>query len=600
LDDVFNIKDFYLAADGTDWQPAIQRAVDAARPNGGIVYFPAGGYGLSKRVFIGSSHGKISLIGCGGENTGSILNMNAKDYIIYGSFDGAHGPNIGLIQGLVFHNSYSGPDPINIEPPYTDQGTAVTGTGAGVSGVVRVLCQTFIGTPGAQAITLRTGLSVMVGGVGGTTEANGLYKINAPNYDLVSFFPTTQAGAGSGKVQLLANGYDATFGNSTKVGDVITIAGITNVVGGASNEANGSQTVTAVSVGNWIEINVTYVNQGISGTIRGNWVDLVGTTFVHAWTSGGGVSFSGDGSGCVYLGGIIGCAMRECYVSCTTGVGYFEGGFGGTIDNCTFQGAFGGGTSIYNSVGIMSRSSSIRGGKIGGWGIGIAMFKGYNRAEFLDIERCGVGILVGQNPIAYYDSNESNNLQPGQTNNPCAPPGVCIDHIDFEACGVCALDLKICWGDVRNIYHRSSGDQVGMPDYSINCDGAISMDLYRFDINGAHNIAGINVGNARNCEFRYCSVSASGGAGVAWKLPTTQLSNEVRFIDCSIDGALPLNLLPGSGSAATAMLCSNSADPVWTSGGVSNVGKPITAWTSGSGPFKVMARWNGSAWAISG
>ena len=610
LADVFNVKDFGAVGSGfVDDQPAIQRAVDAASL-GGTVFFPPGNYRLDSRIYIlGTTNANIKFIGSGGHDSpsaGTHLSMSIRDYILYASLGNNVGFTISLIEGIAFHNTATGAAPTTSLPPNLPEiSVNVTGSQAGVSGVVRLLCNTFVSMAGGtEGVTFITGNSVVVAGVGGTPNVNGTRTVNAPNYDMVSFIASTTGSVGgtSGNVRLLSNGFNADWGKGIKVGDVITVAGVNNMVGGASNEANGNKTVTAVSIGVYIEISQSFIGAGGGGTIRGNWLDLVGTTFATGASSGGTVRYNGDSCGCIYISSGIGIEIRNCFFSTNIGNCIFNGAFSSAIHNCNFNGGWDFISDPSACIAINGGNHNIVSGKIGGFGVGVACYLGAQRVEMYDIERCGIGVWLGWAPLPYYDNNRHTIAPSGQTQ--MGPPGAWLNMLTMEACSVAFIRCSNFFGEVRNVYMHSSG-QVFVPDYGLDARGATAATFYLIKSAGAFNVASIDVSTSNNCTFEFCNGDFSGGASVGWKMPTGVASGLLRFLSCSsnsapFDGALPVSRLPVSGGfygPRDEMLCSDSQDPAWT-GTVSKVGQPI----NGTGSIKVLARYNpvANVWVIAG
>jgi hypothetical protein len=109
--DVFNVKDFGALGDHShDDTAAIQAALNAALDNGGgVVYFPAGNYQITRTLEVGTgvragAGAALTLLGAGGDtsfNGGSIIEGSVHGYLLYIS---QRGWPVKSIQGLVFKN----------------------------------------------------------------------------------------------------------------------------------------------------------------------------------------------------------------------------------------------------------------------------------------------------------------------------------------------------------------------------------------------------------------------------------------------------------------------------------------------------------------
>lgn len=116
--DVFDVRDYYRAADGADWRPAIQRAIDATT-GGGTIYFTPGTYSLnSGKLVLPDDHAARRFIGSGSDAT--IIYGNFDDYLLYCAQKATGNKPVALIDGIKFKNDYAlakasftTPDPIN-------------------------------------------------------------------------------------------------------------------------------------------------------------------------------------------------------------------------------------------------------------------------------------------------------------------------------------------------------------------------------------------------------------------------------------------------------------------------------------------------------
>jgi hypothetical protein len=135
LSDIFNIRDFGATGNGTtNDSPFIQKTIDAAiTNNGGIIFFPPGGYLIGARLTVpGTSDCGLIFQGCGGspqEGGGTILSATMADYILYIG----HGTNtpVKSIQGIGFKNSQTGSSPTSTEPTPAGNGQGAIYIGSG-------------------------------------------------------------------------------------------------------------------------------------------------------------------------------------------------------------------------------------------------------------------------------------------------------------------------------------------------------------------------------------------------------------------------------------------------------------------------------------
>ena len=195
--------------------------------------------------------------------------------------------------------------------------------------------------------------------------------------------------------------------------------------------------------------------------------------------------------------------IRNCFISLNTGIGIFYTGFQGVIENCNIGGGYAKGDDLNKSIGIFTRGSNIRNGMYANLSTAICLIAGPSIVEFLDIERCGVGIRVGYNPITYWESN-TNNLWVPQ-NNPTGPIGSVIRMITMESIADTFVWLQNFSGKIEQLACASYG-QITNPRYGIRCELAVATDFWNVSASGAYSIAAIDAFNSAGCIWRNCSV----------------------------------------------------------------------------------------------
>ena len=115
LDDVFNVKDFGAAGNGSaDDRAAIQAAADAAMAKqGAILFFPPGIYHITASItFAGNTHGGIKILGSGGagdsQGASCVIQGSFRDYLFKFTYPGGVvAEPLHSIQDLQFHQQFN-------------------------------------------------------------------------------------------------------------------------------------------------------------------------------------------------------------------------------------------------------------------------------------------------------------------------------------------------------------------------------------------------------------------------------------------------------------------------------------------------------------
>lgn len=380
---------------------------------------------------------------------------------------------------------------------------------------------------------------------------------NSP--DIFTNVTSSQAGT-SGNIRLSMAGA-VIINNAFIPGQSVIVAGVTG-----TPLANATWTISA------------------TGTTSGTaWIEIP-TPFVAGPSTVGTVTFNGDGCGCLYMSGMIGNVLKECEFKITTGIAVYYPGFRNCIENLTITGSYNwAGDPVNKTIGILTRSSNIRGGKWTALGTAICLIMGPSNVDFVDIEISGIGLRAGVNPVQHWESN-NNDLLPAGLN--CSVAGCSIRSFTMESMGDTAIWLQFFSGELVNV-GISSFHQRGTPDYGLKIDKATG-SVINVGASGDFNVAAIDATGIVDCTLT-CTATNS-GTGVSWILPTNLVANchsGVQFVRCNVDGALAFSLFVTPASInGYEMMCSDSVDPVWT-GTASNVGKPIT----GGGTNRVLARY---------
>lgn len=351
-------------------------------------------------------------------------------------------------------------------------------------------------------------------------------------------------------------------------------------------------------------------------------------TFTSAEPQGNPDQFAGfaggDGGGCVYAGSGISFTISDCDFQTSSGICVHNGAFGMSIIGTNFSGSFDNSKpgnwapgSPTASIGISSRGHlKLEASKPYGFGIAVAIYNSASLVvEGLDLEVCGVGLLLGANPVGFWDSNlHAYNAQwsgYGGGSVDCS-----IRNVGMESCSAAFMFIAACsnltveefnWASFQ--YTPNAAIIIGGLRNALFSNGQLSGTFTKdvVDICSGVNSGGpifwTNYQNIGNIRFE--NVNASGNVP-AWSMPPVSVYQPgdlpVTFKGCTTDGAIPLSQLPVAPNVPLfptidPVVVNDSVDPTWDSTNAkSNVGKPIT----GGGTNKVRSVWNGTQWVIGG
>jgi Pectate lyase superfamily protein len=606
LDDIHNVRDFGALGNGSkDDRAAIQAAIDACCVFGGTVFFPFGNYIITGRLVVSpgvNGAKRITFLGQGG---GSKLTMNVRDYILYvkhgNAGGGGGGDLVTSVEKLTFVHNFDGVAPTTTEPPNSpDIVSTVIACRSGTGGNLRLAVDDLLpprvtprGTTGMPITHFRVGQSIRVAGVAqASANTTTPWTINAVGPALSQVGSTASGLGGNVRITLSSS-------SGIIVGDRVFVFGVVNISNGASNEANNIQfgqpfpsTVTAVNDGGGtnIVVNIAFVTAGSGGTIEPQWVEI--PLAFTTGGSGGTIRYNGDGCGCLYMGGTIGAIVRDCVFMFGTGIGIFYPGFMGLIEGCELTGS----NSAANfttygpnkTIGILTRSSAMRGGKHTSLGHGIVMIMGVSTVDFMDLEHCGIGFKVGKSPIDWWESNQGAVATPDFGS--LTSGGFSIRGVLMEACNHTYIHLEgASGGNISGVtIHASS--QIGVAQYGVRCVsvGGTTIGVY---MGGAFSVAAVDASGASG-YVRFIGTNsggnspAVGGNGVSWIMPTSLNAGPIYFEGCDVEGAFPFSLFQPNPGFNAQVRCSDSSVPTYDT--ASNVGKKL----AGGGSNRVLARWS--------
>lgn len=194
--------------------------------------------------------------------------------------------------------------------------------------------------------------------------------------------------------------------------------------GSISTAAGGTLTVTALGLSSTGNPTVIVVGMGVTGAgVAANTIITgfltgtpggIGTYSVSVSQTVGSEALTavvvGDGGGCVYAGSGIGFSIFNCDFSVQNGICLHSAAFNMHIIGTNFTGGFNGTTStnwVTSSIGISTRGYvKLETCKPQGLGTAIAVYNSAGMSvEGLDLEVSGIGILLGANPVSYWDGN---------------------------------------------------------------------------------------------------------------------------------------------------------------------------------------------------
>jgi pectate lyase-like protein/collagen triple helix repeat protein len=222
----------------------------------------------------------------------------------------------------------------------------------------------------------------------------------------------------------------------------------------------------------------------------------------------------GDGCGCIYWSGAVGAAIRDCHMQVNTGIGIFSTGYHNCIENIIISGGYGSPGDTNKSIGIFTRGSNIRNGKLYGLGTAICCIAGTSIINYLNIEVSGVGVMAGYAPIAYWDSNSAEGSVVAPGNNYC---GVETSHLTMESLNDTFIWMRgPCAGSFGGLSITSYG-QIGVPEYGVCCDLMVGGTVSAWT-SGTFSEAAIDASGAKDTKFMGCSAGTS-GPGVDWIMP---------------------------------------------------------------------------------
>ena len=309
--------------------------------------------------------------------------------------------------------------------------------------------------------------------------------------------------------------------------------------------------------------------------------------------------------GCIRISSGIGVIIADCEIDITAGIGIYLASQNHLVTNTNV-------TSRYptqpSSIGIWANSSWVENCKIQGCGTGI-IFAGngiVGGASNIDIEVSGDGILVGLNPIPWYDSNQSYPpLQVAQGEG--GDTGV-FENIGMESlyrAGIRIVGANSCiFQAIKIVCNQQTAldgiiiDPAGGGGF---CHHTRFSNIY---ITGAYSHSAVTMGQqCDGCVFETVRAQVTSGGGTPWILPTQGGggagvgADPYVVVNCeNFSGAMPFSLrYTGPTAWGMTSVFSDSVDPVWT-GTASNVGRPI----SGGGTHTVLGRWDGRRWVIAG
>lgn len=310
--------------------------------------------------------------------------------------------------------------------------------------------------------------------------------------------------------------------------------------------------------------------------------------------------------GCIRITSGTGVVIRDCEIDVYNGIGIFAAaGQNHLITNTTINGFY---PTYTSSIGAWLGSASIENCKIQGLGTGI-ICAGNGQCGIvrnIDIEVSGTHIFIGNNPLAWYDSNAS--YPPLSASADGGGNNLIIENIGMESPFVYGIRIAQCYQALFQNISIGSYQQVCTAGIFIDTAGdgfCHNSTFCRIDINdassGGYSTGGFVMGEqCDGCTFDTVRVHNNLSSNVQWILPTTTGASADPFIvrNChGFDGALPFaSRYTGPSAKGMTSRFSDCDDPVWT-GTVSNVGKPVA---SSPGTHNILAAWDGAQWCIAG
>jgi hypothetical protein len=309
--------------------------------------------------------------------------------------------------------------------------------------------------------------------------------------------------------------------------------------------------------------------------------------------------------GCIRISSGIGVAIRDCEIDITAGIGIYLASQNHYITNTNITGGY---PSHTGSIGAWINCSWIENCKIQGLGTGIILAGNgiVGGVRNVDIEVSGDGILVGLNPIPWYDTNQS--YPPLQAAQGMGGDTGVYENIGMESLYRAGIRIVGAHNSLFQNIKIVCNQQVATDGIIIDpaggggfCHHTRFSNIY---ITGGYSHSAVTMGQQCNgCVFESVRAQVTSGGGTPWILPTQGAGGSLAgndpyvVINCeSFSGAMTFaNRYVAPTAFGITSVFSDSFDPVWT-GTASNVGKPIR----GGGTHTVVGRWDGRQWVIAG
>lgn len=297
------------------------------------------------------------------------------------------------------------------------------------------------------------------------------------------------------------------------------------------------------------------------------------------------ISNVNNAGGCVRIGSTIGAAFRDCLFSgniCVT----TEDSPGVSSENVLFD------TCNFVAGGTTSPTNSVI---IGGGGAFRAC----------DFRNCDTGIRIygnGTSIMAGRHENMNTGMMLGvdSSGTPQTTSGLLISGCSFEGNGT-SIDFAglitgfLISAGIQGHDKSNSGYPLGVNNsqYGIRlrAGNAVGGVFHGVSVGSQFDQACIAIGNASsraNVLFEDCTPVQTGGAGVAWSLPTNAYS--AFFDSCNISPVWIVSQLPSGGDVfeGDEFNVSDSSTATWG------------ATVAGLGSTHGLVRWNGSNWTLVG